>query len=275
MQRLAQEVWGFDPSLAQETVGDLAWMTRQREAEGKRRLWLDGDHVLAWAWVKPPGARLFWEIDLRRPELYEEVLDWFEAAAEERPLETIVRDGNSPARAVLEARGFAHDPAAPWLRLNSRDLAGLEEPVVPDGYRLTTMAETPELAARVELHRLVWHPSRVTEESYRRVTAQWPYRPELDCIVVASDGTFASYALGWIDEANETVLLEPVGTHPDHRRQGLAAASSLHALRQGRAAGAGTGLVRSRGDPAYPAPTLLYESIGFSELNRDLIYVKP
>ncbi len=273
MQRLAEDVWRRDPAIAQETVGDLAWMTRQHaghEDEWRREVWVDGG-VVAWSWIKPP-ARLFWEVDPRRPELLDDVFAWFEAEAAERPLEVAVRAGNHAAILALERRGFAHDPDAPWIRHNARGLEHLDAPAVPPGYRLATMAEIPDVAARVAVHRNAFHPSRVTEESYRRVMAEWPYRPELDCVAIAPDGSFAAFALGWIDEANATGLLEPVGTHSDHRRLGLARAVSLLALRQLRSAGATTGLVGSRGDAAYPVPKLLYESIGFRELTRSLAF---
>lgn len=273
MQRLAEEVWRLRPETAQETVGDLAWMTRQHaghESEWVSKVWLDGDRVVAWGWIKPPA----WLSFEAPAELLGAVFDWFEREATERPLEVAVRSPNTRALAELEARGFAHDPAAPWIRWNVRALDDLAEPSVPDGYRLATMADVPDVAARVAVHRAAFHPSRVTEESYAAVMAEWPYRPELDCVVVAPDGSFAAYALAWLDEANRMGLLEPVGTHPDHRRRGLARAACLLALRNLRAAGATMARVGSRGDDAYPIPLLLYESIGFRELNRSLVYVK-
>ena len=44
------------------------------------------------------------------------------------------------------------------------------------------MAES-DLHERVEVHRAVWTPSRLTEESYRNVMRTWPYRAELDCVL--------------------------------------------------------------------------------------------
>lgn len=277
MQRLAEELWSRDPTITQETPGELAWMTRQHaghEDEWTRQVWSESDGLAGWGWIKPP-AHLFWEVDPRRPELFDEVLEWFEDAAEERPLTVGIRAHNRAAIAAAESRGFAHDPEAPWIGWNVRPLDDLDEPTVPPGYRLTTMAETPDVPARVAVHRAAFHPSRVTEESYTRVMAEWPYRRELDCAVVAPDGSFAAFALGWLDSVNHTGILEPVGTRPDHRRRGLARAACLFALRQLRAAGATTGLVGSRGDAAYPIPLLLYQSIGFRELTRSLAYAKP
>jgi ribosomal protein S18 acetylase RimI-like enzyme len=277
MQRLAEEIWRRDADLAQETVGVLAWMTRQhagREAEWTRRLWLDDDQLVAWGWIKPP-ARLFWQVDPRRPDLLDPVLDWFENSATTGPRIVSVKAANDAAIAALERHGFRHDADAPWLLLTVRELESVDEPRVPSGYRLTTMAQTPDLEARVAVHRAAFHPSRVTPESYAAVTAEWPYRPELDCAVVDRSGSFAAFALGWLDEANRVGELEPVGTHPDHWRLGLGRAVCLLALRQLQAAGAERAIVACRGDAAYPVPKRLYESIGFRELSRSLPFVKP
>ena len=50
----------------------------------------------------------------------------------------------------------------------------------------------------------------------------WPYRADLDCVVEAPDGSLVAYCLAWLDDANRVGELEPVGTHPDYRRRGLA-----------------------------------------------------
>ena len=63
--------------------------------------------------------------------------------------------------------------------------------------------------------------------------------------------------------------LEPVGTHADFRRRGLAAAVCTFALRRLREEGAELAVVYARGDAAYPAPKLLYESLGFRAAGAD------
>src|ERR671936_569373 len=50
---------------------------------------------------------------------------------------------------------------------------------------------------------------------------------ELDQVAVAPDGSFAAFCLCWLYEENRAGNLEPVGTHSDHRRRGLARAVSL------------------------------------------------
>lgn len=276
MQRLAQEVWRLNSTLTEATVGELAWSTRQhvgRESEWKRRLWIDGDEVVAWGWISLPCS-LEWQVHPAESALIEDVLDWFEVEADEGQLVTSVRAEDDRAIDALQRRGYAEDPDAPWFFLNVRDLDEIEEPHVPSGYRLTTMQETANVSARVAVHRAAWFPSRVTEESYENVRRTWPYREELDCVVQAPDGSFAAYALAWLDVDNSVGEFEPVGTHPDHRRRGLARAVNLFGLQRLKALGANKAIVLSRGDAMYPIPKLLYESVGFRELSRSQPFVR-
>jgi ribosomal protein S18 acetylase RimI-like enzyme len=107
---------------------------------------------------------------------------------------------------------------------------------------------------------------------YETVRREAPWRAELDCVVVDPDDAVAAYALAWLDEQNLVGELEPVGVRAEDQRRGLGRAICLFALQRLREAGAETALVGSRGDDAYPGPRALYESIGFRELWRDLVY---
>ena len=171
---------------------------------------------------------------------------------------------------LLARHGLRHDPAAPWMKENARSLDEIEEPLVAPGYRLTTMAVYLDTASRSAAHRSAFAPgSLFTDDVYSVVRATWPYRSDLDCVCVAPDGTVASYALAWLDEANKVGELEPVGTHAEHRRRGLARATNLFALRRLRDEGAKTALVACRADDAHsPAACALYESVGFRETRR-------
>jgi ribosomal protein S18 acetylase RimI-like enzyme len=106
------------------------------------------------------------------------------------------------------------------------------------------------------------------EDVYRRVTQTWPYRPELDCVLEAPDGTFAAYVLCWYDDANRVGELEPVGTHPDYRREGLGAAVCRYALQRLQQAGAMQVVVYAGGRDEDECARALYESIGFRRHTR-------
>ncbi len=207
------------------------------------------------------------EFEARDPALLEELLEWAE------PAEVPVRTDDRDAIEILLRHGYSYDAAAPWMRVNARTLEELDEPVLPPGYRLRTVEER-DYPSRVATHRSGFHPSRFTEEVYSEVRASPAYRADLDCVAVGPEGDVVAYALAWLDDANGVGELEPVATHADHRRRGLARAVNLFALHRLREERATTALVGSRGDPGYPVPTFLYESVGFRELARRVPYVR-
>jgi ribosomal protein S18 acetylase RimI-like enzyme len=101
----------------------------------------------------------------------------------------------------------------------------------------------------------------------------WPYRSDLDCVAVAPDGRVAAYCLAWLDDDNRAGELEPVGTHADFRRLGLAAAVCAFALRRLAEEHASRAVVYARGDDEYAAPKQLYESLGFRAHARTVPFV--
>lgn len=85
---------------------------------------------------------------------------------------------------------------------------------------------------------------------------------QLDLVAVASDGRFAAYAAMNYDDANRLGIFEPVCTHPDHLRKGLAGSLMRAALHRAQALGARRVTVET-GD-MIPA-NALYDSLGFTE----------
>ncbi len=124
----------------------------------------------------------------------------------------------------------------------------------------------------MRVHRAAFHPSRMTPERYARVMTAPTYRPDLDLVAVAPDGSFAASCLVWFDPPNGVGLFEPVGSHPEHRRRGLAAAVCREGMRRLRALGAEWAIVLSWDEEG---PGRLYESIGFREVMRSTQWVRP
>jgi ribosomal protein S18 acetylase RimI-like enzyme len=127
------------------------------------------------------------------------------------------------------------------------------------------VAGDEDVERRVDVHRAAFTPSRVVPESYRRVMRAWPYRADLDRVVEAPDGSFAAFALAWLDEENGVGELEPVGTRPAERRRGLARAACLSALAAARDVGAGTAVVYAN---VGSGAERLYASLGFRSVAR-------
>ena len=105
-------------------------------------------------------------------------------------------------RAALARHGFTQ-PGEPYALpcagrpRAARAAAASGRVSLPDGPRPDDVPE------RVAIHQDVWAPSRLTEASYARVRAQWPYRESLDCVIEAPGGRFAAYCLCWLDDTHQ------------------------------------------------------------------------
>ncbi len=298
MQGLAQRVTAVRPELVNSdaSYGELAWnWGRGHAADGAtwpRRLWFADGELVAWGWAQLPrrvrrndgsvkdvtGAYLAYQVHPGHAGLVDEVIAWFDATAGEIDRTVLPGAADEFALERWAAHGYRTDPAAlgdtgSWTQLNERDLAELEEPVLPKGFRFRTATEAGPAAA-VQAHVSAWTPTSYDEQAYAGVRRTPAYRGDLHVLVEAPDGTMAASAILWLDEPNKTAEFEPVGTHPAYRRLGLGRAMLLHGLRRARDAGATHATVACLGAPGHPAARGLYYSVGFRELSRDVPLLK-
>jgi ribosomal protein S18 acetylase RimI-like enzyme len=274
MQDLAARAW---TPASRWHVGDLAWGRFQhtgRERRWPTALWEAGGRVVAFGWARLPGE-LDLLVDPDHAELAGDVLAWFEQVATAGELAVTVGDAEPQLTEALRRRGYAPaaDDAPFFVRL-TRSLADLPRPEVPARFAVRHVRDG-DLTARVAVHRAAFAPSLVTVDSYRNVMAAHPYRPELDWVVQAPDRRLAAFCLGWLDERNWVGELEPVGTHPEYRRLGLARAACLAAMAALRAAGAGWAVVDARGDAGHPGPLRLYRGLGFAPASWTRTWTRP
>jgi len=264
-------------------IGDLIWGIYQNtvfDPYRSIRLWEgQGGELLGFAWLEEPdGVNIQVHPRLRGDGTVEEqMLAWAIAQGPLRPTPATAEiwakacDTDAPLRALLERHGFVRDEDHSLLLQRSL-LPPSPEPALPPGWVVRHVGDEAEWPARVELHREVWHPSRVTLEAYRRLRSAPVYLPELDLVAVAPDGEFAAYCICWLDSQNRVGEFEPVGTRPAFRGQGIGKVVMLEGLRRLRALGAETALVVSWG--ANEAARRLYEAVGFQILDRERLYGK-
>ncbi|MFG1809647.1 GNAT family N-acetyltransferase [Streptomyces sp. NPDC049040] len=292
MQGLAQRVSAtrLDLVNSEATFGELAWNWGKGQCDGAvrpRRLWWSGGDLVAWGWACLPhrvprsdgsvkdvtGAGLTYQVHPDHAVLVDEVIDWYDETAAGVDRSVVPSAADTFALGRWAARGYRTDPASLgdtglWTRLNERDLAEVEQPVLPRGFRFRTAEEAGPRAA-VQAHLDAWAPSTYTAEAYDGVRRTAAYRGDLHLLVEAPDGTMAASTIMWLDEANATAEFEPVGTHPAYRRLGLARAMLLHGMRLVRAAGAARATVACLGAPGHPRARGLYHGVGFREVARD------
>lgn len=263
-------------------VGDLTWQrfmfTRDvMPPEERIALWERPDGEIdgfAWYYPKFREAALQLNPTLRGTEPWRRTVDEMIAWADERhatlgateiPLTITFSETDTHFAARLTEHGFspADDPA---MRFHRQSLAQpIPEPLLPECFTVRAVQEH-ELAQRVEIHREVWHPSKMTLESYRQLRASPGYDPELDIVAVAPDGTLAAYAICWHDEVNRSGEFEPVGAREAYRGQGLTKAVLLETMRRLQDRGCETAYVFTTED-RVPA-CRLYLSAGFEIANR-------
>lgn len=272
MQRMCSRLWTPD---ARFHVGQLAWSRYFQPVdpaatgpEEAISLWRVSGEVVGFGWAESPDW-LELQVDPARPEVADEVLDWFEEWSDADEQSVITMEGDV-CESALAAAGFAPDRGG-WhfthhlLDLDVLDPLDALEGRPVDGYAFRHV-EPDEADARAACHATSWSdvgPSRVTGGSYRTLMDAWPYRSDLDWVAVDGTGEMVASALVWLDPAHGAGLVEPVGCVPEHRGRGLAGAVTVAALLALRDLGATTAVVSPRGDDDYPGPRRLYQSLGF------------
>jgi GNAT superfamily N-acetyltransferase len=237
------------------------------------QLWETGDGRLA-GFVLPDGsgnAHLNVHPDYRHLE--GEMIDWGmahlgEATPNGRRLEAYVYEYDVLRQRLLAERGFQKTEDWGMIRHLRLGQQPLRQPVMAEGYTIRTtqpddlrdcqrMADLLNAAFRRDFHNAAEY------HNFCRLAPS--FHPDLDLVAVAPDGSFAAYVGVPYDEANRRGIFEPVCTHPDHQRKGLAGALMQEALLRLRAIGAVDATVDT-GD-MVPA-NRFYDSMGFTEAYR-------
>ena len=291
MASIVTAAWArSDHALVHCTVGDLEWWLASGGADAdwssRIRIWTIGGDPAGWGWLSPPSS-LDSFIRAGLPDadavvIRDEIDAWHAerartfAAAPSADPGTSVASADAPERVLLDqwavdgspdavrllARGWTPTDTILTQYGQSLDLE-LDPPRVPDGYVLRSLRGPADIPARVEVHRAAFAPSRMTVEKYAILVDQHHYAFDRDVVLEAADGSFAAFAMCWMDPAGSVGEFEPVGTHPDHQRRGLGRVILRHGLRLMRAAGLREALVFSLRSNA--ASEALYRAAGFDE----------
>ena len=264
------------------TIGDLDWWratTNDPTTLSKVRLWFDELGALI-AFVWPRGDQVDVITLPNHPNLEETILTQTEADYRQKPAE-----GDEARRfrywsdevdhvrnALLQEQGYTRTDD--YLTFHTYTLTELPPArPLPEGYTIRHVQGETDLEPRVAAHRSAFHPSRMTVEKHRAVMASPTYRPELDLMVVAPDGTVAACTIVWFDEVNRMGIFEPVACHKEYQRRGLASAVMVEGLRRLSALGAQVAHVNSWRDDSSGA--MLYRALGFTATGRIFAWEKP
>lgn len=195
----------------------------------------------------------------------EENLGDHSAADGGRVLEIYTYTYDALRQRILRERGYeqmSYGGMIRHLRIGRQPLA---QPAVADGYllRTTNPDDIAECQRMADLLNAAFGRTFHNALEYQNFTRWAPsFRRDLDLVMVAPDGSFAAYVGVPYDEPNRYGIFEPVCTHPDHQRQGLARGLMAEGLRRLRDLGA-VDVTVDTGDSV--AANSFYDAMGFTE----------
>jgi GNAT superfamily N-acetyltransferase len=248
------------------------------------RVWEDaaaGGAVVACANWEHRGAAYF-QVDPAYRFLEEEMLEWAEEALAEtlpdgrRSLAVLTFEYDARRQALLAARGYERTAHGGMVRLMTMPARTLSAPTLPAPYRLREVdaaddgADGGDCQRVADLLNAAFGRTFHNAAEFRMFAQRAPcYVKALDLAAIAPDGSFAAYVGMPYDAANGLAIFEPVGTHPAHLRKGLASCLMREALARAQALGA---MRASVGTGDAVAANALYESLGFAEAHRQVVW---
>ena len=177
-------------------------------------------------------------------------------------MKLVLAESDNVRRGVLEELGYENLGVEEHNRIRPIDLA-ITEYTLPEGYEIRHVDIMEEFHNYRALQASVFrHMANMTKNQARLYSSAEFYNPELDLVAVDPDGNFAAFCTVRIDPVSKMAELEPVGTHPNYRKLGLAKAIICEALC--RAKKYQPSVMVILGAAPTEGATRLYDSIGFS-----------
>ncbi len=148
------------------------------------------------------------------------------------------RDTYPEQLALLLDCGFVLEPEDRTVHMVRPLDQPIPAPSLPPGFTIRPVAGEHEAEKHVALHRAAWGTEVMTIEYHLAMVSVPTYERELDLVAVTPDGRFAAYCMCHFS-AEENAMsgckagyTDPVATHPDFQRRGLARALLLEGLRR-------------------------------------------
>lgn len=241
-------------------VGDVGWYLRLDDTTVNAGLhvWRGEDGKVAAVGLQHGDAMLLTAIQPRRR--YDVELG--EQMADDATTLLSAADGYldapqpSAVRTELARRGWDLDPD-PWPILYRSLTASDRDRIDPDA---TTVSDAGLARDRLALQQAMFENSKSDSHSWGRMRDLTSYRPDLDVMIRQGDGYVAA-ATGWWAGEGKCGLLEPVGSHRDHRGRGYGRRVVLATLSALAVVGASGAAVFTPG--SNKAALQLYRSCGF------------
>jgi mycothiol synthase len=232
------------------------------------RLWFADDQPIGWASVDEFN-NLLWDLDRRHVKMLGlELVEWGESCIRKKlanggiaTLDAKCREDDDSRISFLNRHGFGRTGetnVSMW-----RDLTQpIPEPNLPSGFVIRSTSGTQETAAIASTHRAAFGTSYMTTENRLIIMNTTEYDPSLDLVVLAPNGEIAANCICSVNKLEKRGLTDPVLTHPNFQRRGLARALLLTGLKLLKERGMMTAHLGTSGNNIAMQKTA--ESVGFT-----------
>lgn len=281
MKRLLVEILKVKPHSTYHP-GDLNWRCYSVSAgyalEDVIRLWVDEeDDLLGWLFIYPSARKLDLVVHPSvsgtdaEAQMLEDVEQYVPSLnlGEMLQLEMFVFADDTNRHTLLGARGYNGSECRVHF---AQSLVGQTyEPILLQGFHFLKTHKADHAEKRAELHVDAFSPgSTMTTEKYRALMGAPDYDPDLDVVILAPDGQYAAFALGWANPESKVGLFEPVGTRREFQRLGLGKAALHEAMCRMQIRGIETATVRT--SPSLAGVIPFYQAAGFQIMNTIYCY---
>jgi mycothiol synthase len=247
------------------------------------RLWEKAGEIIGFACAYPSWHAYdvqvhpeFRDGDVERTALqwaYQQTYHWMtQMSHHHKPVVTDVMSGDPARRDQLLLLGY-HE------RRQTMVLAGcplrglLPSPQLPASFRLRSATGFDDASRLAAVHRGAFGTTWTAEQYRDEVMAKPGYESSREIVVEAPDGRLAAFCVYWIDPGNRIGYFEPVGTHQEFQRQGLARVLMYHTMYLMQQQGMQWARVMYEID--NPASSQLYLSLGFRPQCDLYQYARP
>ena len=257
------------------------------QIQTQTRLWFNAKGPVGFAWVDPYNHLCF-EFDPQStdPGIESEIVDWGVSCARRAmqdrgassTLNASCRGDDSVRMAFLKRHGFVDREIQTLHMVRSLD-EPIPAPHVPPGFQIRHIVGEQEADALVALHRAAFGTEKMTVELRLAMMRVPEYDPELDLLAIAPGGRLAATCMCSISqEENERSgrregYTDPVATHPDFQRQGLARALLLAGFQKLRERGMDRAVLHTGSDNDAMQQTA--QAVGYRVQSTKLWFAKP
>lgn len=269
------------------SILDLQEVSGTPKGQESIRLWEDASGMLV-GFTLVEGSNIAFDISSQVPfeDLARHMIDWMvnklastgESSALVGELETGCREEDTQRSALLEQQGFIAQPVR-TLHFIRRLNESISTPHLPEGFLIRPIVGEEEAEALVELHHDAHGTENMTVEFRLSMMRTPEYDRELDLVAVSPKGQLAANVMcHYSSEENRLCnqkvgYTDPVATHPDFQRKGLANALLLAGFSRLKERGIDFSKVSTWGENNGMIRTA--ESVGYRLYSTTIFFKRP